>query len=175
MNNNDPQQKILAKLYPQEELDRIQEVEDKNERYIEFFKKEKKDWNTNLQSIFDVIYQDNISKNNSKQLINAQAMSLNYRQALNEKVTDYANVLTQVKSEIKKLYQIKFLFNSTNIAFKLNMGEKKLLIEGNLRENLRQSQLLETHIEFLRESIKTLETFSFSVKNVIALMDYLGK
>ena len=166
---------LWSKMYNDSELSRIEDLQEKNKSREELYNKERKWWNENLSPLFNAIFQNNFTINNSKNIINAQAESFGYRQMLNDKISKYAQELTKVKSETRVLAQKKFLFYSTGFDMKVNLGEKKLLIEGNLSENTRTSDLIETQIEFLRNTIKTLESYQFSIKNIISLLDYLGK
>lgn len=166
---------LWNKLYPEEEQKRIDDLEEQNNTYEEYFEEKRKSWNEKLDPIFKVIYQDNFSRNNSKLIVDAQADALNYRQKLNGQISFYSQKLAKAKSENSALAQQKFLLYSTNFGLKTNLGEKKLLIEGHLRENDRYCNLIETQIEFLRESLKTLESYGYAFKNIIQLMEYLGK
>jgi hypothetical protein len=58
---------------------------------------------------------------------------------------------------------------------KTNTGEKVILIEGHISENERTIELIDSYIDFLRDTSKNLESFGFSIKNRIELMNYLGK
>ena len=166
---------LWSKMYNEGELLRIEALQEKNKSREDLYGKERKEWNNRLSPLFTAIYQNNFTTNNSKNIINAQAESYSYRQMLNEQISIYAQDLTKVKSDNRVLAQRKFLFYSTGFGMKVNLGEKKLLIEGNLSENSRASDLLETQIEFLRDTLKTLESYQFSIKNIISLLDYLGK
>ena len=55
------------------------------------------------------------------------------------------------------------------------MGEKGILIDGHLAENERTMELIESHIQFLRDTVKNLESLGFAIKNMVELMNYLGK
>ena len=69
----------------------------------------------------------------------------------------------------------KFIFYATGFGVKTNMGEKAILIDAHLAENDRSLELIESYIEFLRDTVKNLESFSYSIKNMIELMNYLGR
>ena len=79
------------------------------------------------------------------------------------------------ESTLKTLTQDKFIFYSTGFGLKTNLGEKKMLIEAHIAENDRNMQLIEAHIDFLRETVKTLESYQYSIRNIISLMDFLGQ
>ena len=55
------------------------------------------------------------------------------------------------------------------------MGEKSILIDGHLREAERTVEIIESYIDFLRDTIKNLESLSYAVKNMTDLLNYLGR
>jgi hypothetical protein len=48
-------------------------------------------------------------------------------------------------------------------------------LTGHLAENDRCIELIESYIEFLRDTVRNLESLGFSIKNMIELMNYLGR
>ena len=166
---------MWSKMYSDQEQERIDAIAIENEKYENYFEVKREKWNEELEPIFQAIYQNNFTLNNSRVIVDAQANALSLRQRLQGDISKYAQKLSKQKTANSLLSQEKFLFYSTNFGLKTNLGEKKLLIEGHLRENERQCNLIETHINFLRETASTLESFQYSVKNVIALIEYLGK
>ena len=166
---------LYTKMYPEEEKARIEAKRIENDKIEELFNKKRKDWEGKLIPVFKAIYQNNFSINNSKNIVNAQAEVLVLRQECNELIAKYSQRLSKGKSENSFLSQEKFVFYSVGFGMKTNLGEKRMLIEGNLRENERYCNLIETHIEFLRSTLSTLESYQYSIKNVVQLMDFLGK
>jgi len=166
---------LWKKMYPSEEENRIRSLEEQNKKYELFFDKERKKWQEELDPLFQTIYGGNFTMNNSNKVIDAQAKVLTLRQKCNEQVSKFSQKLSKIKSENSELSQQKFLFYSTGFGLKTSLGEKKLLIDGHLRENKRTSNLIETHINFLRETLETLQSWGYSIKNVLQLIEYLGK
>ena len=75
---------------------------------------------------------------------------------------------------IKGLKQQRFIHYATNFGVKTNTGEKSLLIDGHIAQNQRKMELIESYISFLRDTVKTVDSFGYSVKNMIDLINYLG-
>jgi len=67
------------------------------------------------------------------------------------------------------------VFYALGFQVKTNMGEKAILIDAHIAENDRCIELIESYITFLRDTVKNLEAFGFSIKNMIELMNYLGR
>tara|TARA_R110000772_G_scaffold55_6_gene321 strand:- start:636 stop:1148 length:513 start_codon:yes stop_codon:yes gene_type:complete len=166
---------LWDRMYPTDELQRISTLEGINDGYDDFFSKKRTEWNDELDPHFKTIFQGNFTMNNSRIIVDAQANVLSLRQRCNDRIGYYSQKLAKAKSENSVISQQKYLFYSTGFGLKTNLGEKKLLIDGHMRENERGCNLIETHINFLRETLNTLESWGYAIKNVIQIIEYLGK
>lgn len=165
-------------IYNQEEIDRISKVKETNDKLEEFFTEKRDEWNKTVEPLFKVLSQDLTNPSNAKSVLDAQSLALSHRQQIHEQINFFLNKRSKETSKIKKLRQDKFIFYaipSAQFALKTNNTEKAILIDGNLAENDRALELIESHIEFLRDTVKNLESLSYSVKNMIELMNYLGR
>jgi hypothetical protein len=161
--------------YTSEEVDRIKKVKETNDKLEEFFNNKRVEWNKNIEPLFQTLKIDLSVPSNSRQLLDSQAIALTFRQQINEQINFFLNKRSKESTKVKRLKQDKFIFYATGFGIKTNLGEKGILIDGHLAENERSIELIESYIEFLRDSVRNLETFGFSIKNMIELMNYLGK
>jgi hypothetical protein len=161
--------------YTPEEVDRIRKVKETNDKLEEFFNEKRVEWNKNIEPLFQTLKIDLSVPSNSKQLLDSQSIALTFRQQINEQINFFLNKRSKESTKVKRLKQDKFIFYATGFGIKTNLGEKGILIDGHLAENERSIELIESYIEFLRDSVRNLETFGFSIKNLIELMNYLGK
>ncbi len=162
-------------LYNQEELDRIQKVRETNDKLEEFFNEKRAEWNKNVEPLFKVLNIDISNPTNFKEILDAQAISLSFKQMINENINYFLNKRSRETTKIKKIRQDKFIFYATNFGVKTNMGEKAILIDAHLAENDRCLELIESYITFLRDTVKNLEAFGFTIKNMTELLNYLGR
>jgi hypothetical protein len=162
-------------LYNEEEIERIRKVKETNDKLEEFFNDKRAEWNKTVEPLFKVLSLDMGNPSNSKQLLDAQALALTHRQQINEQINFFLNKRSKETTKIKKLRQEKFVFYATGFGIKTNLGEKGILIDGHIAENDRCMELIESYIEFLRDTVRNLESFSYSIKNMIELMNYLGR
>jgi hypothetical protein len=161
-------------LYPTEEVERINKVKETNDKLEDFFNQKREDWNKNLEPLFEVI-KNKLTIENSHKVFESQSLSLSYRQIINEQISFFLNKRTKEDVKVKKIRQDKFVFYALGIGLKTNTGEKSTLIDAHLAENERTILLIENYIEFLRGSIKNLESLGYTVKNIIELMTLLGR
>ncbi len=161
--------------YSQEEIERINKAKETNDKLEEFFNDKRAEWNKNVDPLFSIIKIDLTQSQSSQKIMEAQSIALSYRQQISEQINFFLNKRSKETTKIKKLRQDKFLFYATGFGVKTNLGEKGILIDGHLAENDRCMELIETYIEFLRDTNKNLESLSYSIKNMIELMNYLGR
>jgi len=162
-------------LYNQEELDRIQKTKETNDRLEELFNDKRAEWNKQVEPLFKALTTDLSNPSNSKYILDAQSTALSFRQQINENINFFLNKRSKETTKIKKLRQDKFVFYAIGFQVKTNMGEKAILIDAHIAENDRCIELIESYITFLRDTVKNLEAFGYSIKNMIELMNYLGR
>jgi hypothetical protein len=161
-------------LYTDEERIRIEKAKETNDKLEDFFNQKREEWSKNITPLFDVI-KNNFTLENSQKIMEVQSLALSYRQVINEQISFFLNKRSKEEVKIKKLKQDKFVFYATGFGLKTNLGEKGLLIDAHISENDRNIQLIENYIEFLRSSSKNLESLGYTIKNIIELMNYLGR
>jgi len=162
-------------LYNQEELDRIAKAKEINDKMEDFFNDKRIEWSKNVDPLFKTLALDFSVPASHKEILNTQALALSFRQVLNEEVNLFLNKRSKEATKIKRLKQDRFVFYATGFGIKTNMGEKGILIDGHLAENERTMEIIESHIQFLRDTVKNLESLGFAIKNMVELMNYLGK
>lgn len=162
-------------LYNQDELDRIQKTKDTNDKLEELFNGKRAEWNKQVEPLFKALTTDLSNPSNSKYILEAQSTALSFRQQINENINFFLNKRSKETTKIKKLRQDKFVFYAIGFQVKTNMGEKAILIDAHIAENDRCIELIESYITFLRDTVKNLEAFGYSIKNMIELMNYLGR
>lgn len=161
-------------LYNEEELSRISKIKETNDKLEDFFNQKREEWTNNINPLFEVI-RNNFTLENSIKIMDVQSQALTFRQMINEQISFFLNKRSKEEVKIKKLKQDKFIFYATGFGLKTNLGEKGLLIDAHIAENDRNIQLIENYIEFLRSSSKNLESLGYTIKNIIDLMNYLGR
>ncbi len=163
------------KIYSEDELEKIKKTKETNDKLEDLFSKKRDSWNKAVSPLFKSLSFDLEQRSHSKILIDSQATALSYRQELSDQINLFLNKRSKESIKLKRIKQDKFIFYATGFGIKTNLGEKSLLIDAHLAENERTVELIDSYIEFLRDTVKGLENFGYSVKNIIALLNYLGK
>lgn len=166
--------KLLLSAYDENELKRIEDSRKNNDELENFFKTKRENWNENLTPILKSLELDLSNPSNVKKIVEKQSISLSYRQQINDQINFFLNKRSREDAKLKKLKQEKFVFYATGFGLKTQVSEKSMLINAHISQNIRKMELIESYIEFLRDTNKTLDNFGYSVKNIIELMNYLG-
>lgn len=162
------------KVFDNDEVLRIERTKETNEKLENFFQGKREKWNENMNNLFKVLSLDPTNPSNTKKILDMQSTSLVYRQDINDQINLFLNKRSKESVKLKGLKQDKFLFYATGFGVKTNMGEKAILIDGHISQNQRSMELIESYIEFLRNTVKNIDSFGYSIKNMIELLNYLG-
>lgn len=146
----------------------IDNVKKLNDTFDEFLKNDREEWNKILEPLFQ-----RVTHKSPDDLMELQALGLSRRQMLVEKIATYMNKLAKETISLKQAEADRFLFYMTGFGIKTNTGEKKILFDAELAELERNIQLIQTHIEFLRDCKLSCDNINWAVKNRISLMGIL--
>jgi hypothetical protein len=115
---------------------------------------------------------EQISRNDPKELMELQYLTLSLRQKVTDDITIYLNRISKYMPDLKRYKGDRFEFYATNFGLKTNQNEKKEMIDRDLAENERKIELLQTHVEWLRECKYACDQIAFAVKNRIELLKW---
>lgn len=143
-------------------------VEEANKKLEEFFENERSQWREMLTPLYKTL-----AKKEPKSAIELQAETLSLRQKIQEDITVYMNRLTREISKFRKAKADRFEYYFHGFGLKTASSEKTIMVERDLAEKKRNVELLESHIEFLRECRYNCDQIQYSVKNLVGLLGYM--
>lgn len=145
-----------------------------NEKYFkmnknteELLKTQRGQWVEKIEPLLETL------RDGIEEMYEMQATALSYRHIIGDEINFYTTKLSKAIAEQKRIRKDKLINYTIKFQVKLNTSEKNVCIDADTSEMERYIELLQMHIEFLRESVKTLDNLQFAVKNKIALLDYL--
>lgn len=124
--------------------------------------KDKDSWNNKISTIIQMV-------KDISELSECQAFMLSYRQTLLDKIIEIKSTIYKRNVIWDKFFKSKWRDYSINYDIKLTNPEKKQFINSDLSELKFQIKLLEMHVDFYLECIKTLDNMAFAIKNKISL------
>ena len=104
-------------------------------------------------------------------LSECQVTMLSYRQILLDKITDFKTTKQKRQAAYDRYYKIKYREYSIDYDVKLTSGEKVAFIKADLSNLRTQMDMLQSHIDYYQECMKTCDNLAFAIGNRIRLDD----
>jgi hypothetical protein len=142
-----------------------QAVSSENVSYVERFESERKDWTELIRGIA-------VRFKNVEDLVDVQVDLYSQRQ----QAVEYMQQLTVLQSKLKKshLAEWKKAYEALthNEDFRYNEKEKIKMADEKASGSKLKIDILQSHIDFFKETIKTVDTMTFGVKHRIEIEDF---
>jgi len=163
------------KTMPKAEADIIQNMQMVNEQLDEFFTNKRLELSEKVEELISRPRRRELSSTNTAKIIEEESLCLSYRGDINNELSKYLNKLSKANVERKEAEHDKTIFYISGASgFKLSAPQVKIMVDSVCAEKERNCELIESYIEFLRGVAKNLETFAFTIKNTIALLQLLN-
>lgn len=143
-------------------------LEATNDKIETAFEKERGEWSAELNPLYDTLrYMD------KTKVVNLQAETLSLRQRIQDKITYYMSQLSKRMPIYRQSVGDRFEFYATGFGIKSSDGLKKSFVDRDMSQRKRNIELLENHIEFLRECRYSCDQIQYSVKNIVGIAQYI--
>lgn len=127
------------------------------------FKEERDNWDNKVTELVSSIrYNDRFTE--------AMVLGLSYRQQIVDQITQYKQVSAKRRSNIDKLRVMRYREYMIEGDLKLSASEKNDAVNADLTAYTYQLSIIENQIEFLRETLKTLTDFQYTIKNKLEII-----
>lgn len=123
---------------------------------------DRENWVKKIKDIIDMIR--DIDK-----IAEAQILMLSYRQTLVEQISSMQFSLYKKKATFEQHFKLKFREYSMSYDLKLNGGEKEKFIRSDLTQITRQISIIESHIDYYRECVRTLDNMGFAIQRRLVI------
>lgn len=127
------------------------------------FKNERTSWGEKVADLIGMI-------KHSDKLTEAMAYGLSYRQIIIETLAQYKQLLAKKQSNMDVLRAERYRTYMLEGDLKLTGSEKNDAVNADLTSIKYQISLLQIQIDFLSDTIQTLSSFQFAVKNKITII-----
>lgn len=164
-----------SKTMPKGEAESIQQMRMVNEQLETFFANKREEILEKVEELISRPRRRELSSTNTAKIVEEESLCLSYRSDINNEISKYLNKLSKAKVEKKEAEHDKTIFYVSGASgFKLSATQSKIMVESVCAEKERNCELIESYLEFLRGILKDLETFAFTIKNTIALLQLLN-
>jgi hypothetical protein len=139
-------------------------IKQSNEELEQRLIKDRTDWKN---KIVDLVAQIKIMRS----LSDCQVNMLSYRQMLLDKMGELKNTIYKRNAAWERYYKAEYREYSISYDLKLTSGEKHQFIRADLSALKNQIEMLQGHVEYYQECIRTLDNMAFAIRNRIRLED----
>ena len=140
------------------------QIKEANEELESRLAKDRKEWKDKIKDLIGKI-------KNMSELSECQVRMLSYRQILLDKVSDFKTTIYKRNATWERYYKNQYREYSINYDVKLTSGEKHQFIKADLSSLKTQMEMLQSHIDYYYECIKTLDNMAFAIRNRLRLDD----
>lgn len=141
-----------------------EETQKANTKLEDLLNRDKTKWMADIKSLVSDL-------RDIRKLAECQVTMLSYRQMLLDKVTEMRIMIYKRNLTWDRHYKQKYREYSINYDLKLNQSERNSFIDADMGHFKLQVRLLETHVTFYQDCIKTLDNMGFAIRNRIRLED----
>ena len=137
-------------------------VDEMFKKFDEFYKSERQVITNQLTPLYEALTQDAFA------LTKLQSECLNISLMLQEQMNEYLTQLIKYNKKIRAKEGVrleKYLEDRD-----LTSRDRKILLENDLKDLVSQKELLEIHVDFIKESKKHCIQIGYAVKNRMALI-----
>jgi hypothetical protein len=138
------------------------ELEEKTVQLESSLIRDREQWNKKIHEVIQML-------KTMTELPEAQILMLSYRQMIVDGISGMQGSIYKKNISYDSYYKTKFREYSLDYDMKLTGGEKERMIKADLGIVKRQISLLESHLEYYRECIKTLDNMGFAIQRRIAV------
>jgi len=138
------------------------EDEKKVNEIEEALDKERIEYSSKISEIIRMI-------NRIDQIAEAQVLMLSYRHMMVDKIVKYRSATYKKKSNDQNYRKMRYEYYKTQHDVRLDYREINQFIESDMALRIRQTELLENHINYFQQCIDTMDKLGFAVKNRITV------
>jgi predicted nucleotidyltransferase len=143
-------------------------IEEMNDDLVKELTKKEDYWNNTISNITKKL------NCTAQETVDLQAESLSQKQMLSDEIKYMTYELYKFMPILKKQRKSKIEFYLSKYPLKTQGPDRLKLIESDLAFYDQRKDIYDTHIEFLRESLKTMEQIGYAIKNKVTLYNLTG-
>lgn len=145
------------------ELNR-KELEEANAALEARVNKGRDDWNKKIIPLIEMIRDIN-------KVAEAQVLMLSYRHQLADKIAELKLAVYRLNTKFDYHFKDQYRFYKNGYDLKLNGGETSQFVNSDLSLLKRQINIIQSHIDYYSEVIKTLDNLGFAIKRRIEIIN----
>lgn len=140
--------------------------ENQEEKLEKDFSEERTTWTERIREL-------SVRMRNIREIGEVQVELYSDRQKLLEYAYKLGQILTKLNAKYRTEKKNKMKYYSEEHNTRYGSNEKTSLIDGDLSEIKRKIDVVDNHMSFMNETVKTVDHFLYGIKSRIALEEFM--
>lgn len=138
---------------------------EKEERHLNKLKERRDFWR-------DFVVSTSKSLMDIKKLVEVQADLYSQRQLLLEERVELQNSLIKLNSRLRKIKVERYEYYEHNHDLRTRQSDRAMFIDNDMKDGLRIYDSLKNQIDFLQDTLKTLDSMIYGIKYRISMVEF---
>ena len=139
---------------------------DQQENYEDTFNRERAEWTERIREL-------SIRMKNIREIAEVQVDLYSDRQKLLEYAYKLGQIVSRQNAKYRSDRRAKMVYYSEEHNVRYGSNEKTSLIEGDLSDLKKKIDIVDTHVSFVNETIKTVDHMLYGIKSRISLEEFM--
>lgn len=139
-----------------------------NEKVQDLLETHRQKWSGEIHPLFEALKTGDV-----KEFNDIQAKALSLRQRLTEEITNYLSKISKDRTKLNKCSADRTEYYMHGFGMKTTDRQQREMIDRDLAQTKRSMEMLELHVEFLKETRLACDHIGYAVKNRLGFMNYL--
>lgn len=139
---------------------------DQQENYEDTFNRERAEWTERIREL-------SIRMKNIREIAEVQVDLYSDRQKLLEYAYKLGQIVSRQNAKYRSDRRAKMVYYSEEHNVRYGSNEKTSLIEGDLSDLKKKIDIVDNHVSFVNETIKTVDHMLYGIKSRISLEEFM--
>jgi hypothetical protein len=141
-------------------------MNDQLQEFEEQFSGERSEWTERIREL-------SVRMRNIREMAEVQVELYSDRQRLLEYAYKLGQILTKLNAKFRSDRRAKMVYYSEEHNTRYGANEKTALIDGDLSDIKRKIDVVDNHMSFMNETVKTVDHFLYGIKSRIQLETFM--
>jgi hypothetical protein len=141
-------------------------MSDQQENFEDAFNRERTEWTERIREL-------SIRMKNIREIAEVQVDLYSDRQKLLEYAYKLGQIVSKQNAKFRSDKRTKMIYYSEEHNVRYGSNEKTSLIEGDLSDLKKKIDIVDNHVSFVNETIKTVDHMLYGIKSRISLEEFM--
>jgi hypothetical protein len=141
-------------------------MSDQQENFEDTFNRERTEWTERIREL-------SIRMKNIREIAEVQVDLYSDRQKLLEYAYKLGQIVSKQNAKFRSDKRTKMIYYSEEHNVRYGSNEKTSLIEGDLSDLKKKIDIVDNHVSFVNETIKTVDHMLYGIKSRISLEEFM--